>query len=86
MYKLELKDIPSQYSELVEFLGLDLFMKFCDFFGGSHVYVPTKKTLSNIVRDKEIVKAYQENVEIKCIARKYNVTQNCIRKIVKRSL
>lgn len=83
MEQIKLHDIPEQYYEIAEFLGLDLFIAFCDYFGGSHIYIPTIKTLDKISRDREVIKLYEAGTDIKSLSRKYNVTSNCIRKIIK---
>lgn len=80
---LKLKDIPEQYFEMAEFLGVETFIKFCDYFGGSHIYIPKLKTLINIIRDREIIILFRNGTSIRTISRKYNITENRVRKIIK---
>ncbi|MGL4913192.1 MAG: Mor transcription activator family protein, partial [Romboutsia sp.] len=80
---IELKDIPSQYSDIVEFMGVDKFIGFCEFIGGQNIYIPTVKTLENNIRNKEILSYYREGYSIKQLSKKYNLTTSSIRHIVK---
>ena len=80
---LKLNDIPAQYYDIAEFMGVDKFVKFCDYFGGTHIYIPKVNTLVNIIRDKEIIDMYKSGISIKNISKKYNITQNRVRKIIK---
>lgn len=82
---LNINDIPVQYKDLAEFLELDKFVNFCRHFGGSYIYVPNIKTFEAILRDRDIIKMNDEGISIKHIAKKYNVTTNYVRKIIKKS-
>ncbi|MGL5711716.1 MAG: Mor transcription activator family protein [Paraclostridium sp.] len=79
---IELKDIPSQYSDIVEVMGIDKFIEFCEFSGGQNIYIPTVKTLENTIRNKEILVHYREGYSIKQLSKKYNLTTSSIRQIV----
>ncbi|MGL5711564.1 MAG: Mor transcription activator family protein [Paraclostridium sp.] len=80
---IELIDIPEQYQDVVEFLGIDTFIDFCNYFGGSNMYIPTLKTLENTTRNKNILCEFKQGSTIKALAKKYNLTSNGIRKILK---
>ena len=80
---IELKDIPSQYSDIVEVMGLDKFIEICEFSGGQNIYIPTVKTLENTIRNKEILSYFKEGYSIKQLSKKYNLTTSSIRQIIK---
>lgn len=75
--------IPSQYQDMVEFLGTDKFIDFCGYFGGSNIYVPSLKTIETHSRNSEIISLFQGGCGVKELAKKYNLSVNAIRSIVK---
>lgn len=80
--RITLKDIPTQYRDIAKFMGVNNFMEFCKQFGGINLYFPTKKTLLNSIRNKEIIELYGQGNDIKFLSRKYNLTNSSIRQIV----
>ena len=47
-------DIPAEYTDLVEVLGLDGFLTLVDLCGGQSLYIPKGETLRRDGRDREI--------------------------------
>lgn len=47
-------DIPAEYADLVEVLGLDGFLTLVDLCGGQSLYIPKGETLRRDGRDREI--------------------------------
>ncbi|WP_161628730.1 hypothetical protein [[Clostridium] dakarense] len=44
MYKdFRIDDIPCDLKDICEFMGVEMFIDFCDKFGGIHLYFPSKK-------------------------------------------
>ena len=82
MEKLLIEDIPIQYQDIAEFLGIDTFIEFCRYFGGSYIYVPNIKTFEAKIRDRDIIVMRNNGASIKSIAKKYNVTTNYVGKIL----
>lgn len=82
---LKINDIPEQYRDIAEFMNVSTFIEFCRYFGGSYIYIPNVKTFEAIVRDKDIINMNNNGISIKKIAKKYNVTTNYVRKIIKRA-
>lgn len=83
--KICLNDIPQQHRDIAEFMGINNYIKFCDEFGGINLYFPTKKTLLNSIRNKEIIELYYEQgKDIKYLSKKYKLTNNYIRQIIKK--
>lgn len=81
---IHLHDVPLQHRDIAEFLGIDNYIKFCEIFGGGNIYIPTKKTLINSIRNKEINMLYFKGYTIKELSRKYNLTNSSIRQIIKK--
>lgn len=84
MNNIKLKDIPEQYLDLAEFLGIKTFISLTEFLGGSYIYIPTSKTFFNQIRNKEIKEMYEKGIDIKIISKKYNLSHNAIKKIIKK--
>ena len=82
---LRIDDIHLQYRDIAEFMQIDKFIEFCKLFGGSYMYIPNSKSLEAIIRDKDIIEMNKKGINIKLIAKKYNVTENYIRKIIKKA-
>lgn len=80
----KINDIPLQHRDIAEFLGIDIYINFCENFGGDNIYIPTKKTLVNNIRNKEIYKLYINGYSIKQLSKKYNLTNSSIRQIIKK--
>ena len=85
MIKLSIEDIPQQYQDIAEFMEIDKFLEFCKNFGGSYIYIPTIKTFEVKIRDRDIIQMNSKGINTKLIAKKYNVTENYIRKILKKA-
>ena len=66
-------------------MSVETFIEFCRYFGGSYIYIPNSKTFEAIIRDKDIINMNNNGIDIKSIAKKYNVTTNYVRKIIKKS-
>ena len=55
---IELDDVPFDLREMVEFIGMDNFIKVCRFYGGRSVYVPLYKNLLIKDRNRRIIAEY----------------------------
>ncbi|MEG1311482.1 MAG: Mor transcription activator family protein [Romboutsia sp.] len=83
MYEdVRIEDIPEDLIVLVEFLGMDIFIKFCEKFGGNHFYLPNKKSILRCSRNREIRKKYN-GINGKELANKYGISEIYLRTIVK---
>ncbi len=81
--EIKISDIPSQHRDIAEFLGIERYINLCEVFGGDNIYIPTKKTLINNIRNQEINKLYNKGISIKELSKKYNLTNSSIRHILK---
>lgn len=75
-------DVPETYQLLVEMIGLDAFMKLCQYCMGDKLYIPTPDTITKKARNRMIVKEY-DGTNIKKLSRKYGITIPQLRSILK---
>ena len=69
--EININDIPLQHRDIAEFLGVEMYVNFCEVFGGDNVYIPTKKTLVNSIRNKEINEL--QEIEVEMDIHKFNI-------------
>ena len=43
--RITIDDVPEEYHELVDVIGLDVFLELCRFVGGSQFYLPAIKSI-----------------------------------------
>ncbi len=55
---IELDDVPFDLREMVEFIGIENFIKVCRFYGGRIVYVPLYKNLLIKYINRKIIAEY----------------------------
>ena len=81
MLKFELKMLPENYQDVANITGVEKFLELCKLFGGMEVYIPQYKTLIKPIRNKQILEEYNGS-NIRELAKKYDVCESTIRKIV----
>lgn len=81
MLKFELEMLPESYQDVADIIGIGKFLELCKLFGGMEVYIPQYKTLIKPIRNQKILEEYNGN-NIRELARKYDVCESTIRKIV----
>ena len=74
-------DIPAEYADLVEVLGLDGFLPLVDLCGGQSLYIPKGETLRRDGRDREI-RARYNGTNARQLAREFHMTERHVYKIV----
>lgn len=70
-------------ADLRNIIGVESAAKLIRICGGFHVYVPKMKTITKSRRDKSIYNEFTNGISIKHLARKYSLSDNMIRKIIK---
>ena len=83
-YKVNKEDVPEQYRDIVELLGLEKFLELCELLGGSLVYVPTLKSMLQEGRNREICKRFNGG-NFGQLAREYRLSERRVRKIIEES-
>ena len=79
---IELDDVPFDLQEMVNFIGMENFLKVCKFYGGRSLYVPLYKNLLIKERNRNIVKEYNgKNLDE--LRLKYNMSNTQLKRVVK---
>ena len=74
-------DIPKELVSFVELVGMDVFIRICEEYGGNQIYFPKKDSLMRGYRDKVIKREY-DGTNVSELARRYGLSSNHIRNIV----
>lgn len=82
---IDIKDIPIQFQELAEDIGISNFIKLCNLLGGTLVYIPSLKTLEKNSRNESILKEFN-GANYKELSRKYRISEPYIRKLIKQNI
>lgn len=75
------EDLPEPYSQIVEWLGLELTLKLASELGGRNIYFPKTDALQRISRDKAICREFT-GFNLLELARKHDLTENRVREIL----
>lgn len=77
-------DIPENYQPIVNLIGLDNFLRLCQYAGGDEIYFPMYKSILCGTRNRMILQEY-DGYNLKELSEKYNLTVNQIKNILKGS-
>ena len=75
------EDIPEKYQDLVELLGLDMFLSLVRLCGGMSLYIPMSDSLMRDGRDREIRARYNGS-NARQLARQFRLTERHVLKII----
>lgn len=81
---IEPEDIPDNYSEIISMIGLEPFLKICQYCAGDELYFPKVDRVIKKSRDRMIRKEY-DGTNIKMLAQKYELSIKQICNILKGS-
>ena len=81
--KLKLSDLPPQFENIADRIGLDKAKMLFEEFGGTSVYFPTEKMIYKDARDREIISQFN-GFNHKELAVKYNMSESYVRSIINR--
>ncbi|MBC6004902.1 hypothetical protein H8891_14000 [Paeniclostridium sp. NSJ-45] len=79
---LKISDLPPQFENIANRLGIEKVKWLFEEFGGTSVYFPTKKMIYKESRDREIFNEFN-GFNIKELASKYNMSESYIRAIIR---
>ena len=82
MANIRIEDIPEEYRDIAENLGMDSFLKLIRLCGGQTLYVPMMKTLEMEGRDREIRSLFNGG-NYRSLAIQFRLSERQIRKIIK---
>ena len=78
------KYISSDLYRLFDIVGEVLFQRIVEDYNGSQIYIPSKECYRRAKRNMRIYDEFCEGRSVKALAAKWNVSESCIRRIVKR--
>ncbi|MGL5714130.1 MAG: Mor transcription activator family protein [Paraclostridium sp.] len=81
---LKISDLPPQFENIANRLGIEKAKWLFEEFGGTSVYFPTEKMIYKEARDREIVSEYN-GFNHRELAAKYNMSESYIRAIINRN-
>lgn len=78
---LKISDLPPQFENIANRLGIEKAKCLFEEFGGTSVYFPTEKMIYKEARDREIISDYN-GFNHKELAIKYNMSESYVRAII----
>ena len=78
---IRMEDIPAEYRDIVETLGLEVFLTLTDLCGGLNLYIPKRESLERDGRDREI-RARFDGGNYRALAAQFRLSERQIRKII----
>lgn len=81
MSNIRIEDIPEEYRDIVENLGMDSFLKLTRLCGGQSLYVPKMETLEREGRDREIRSLFNGG-NYRALAIQFRLSERQVRKII----
>ena len=79
---LKISDLPPQFENIANRLGIDKAKMLFEEFGGTSVYFPTEKMIYKESRDREILSKFN-GFNIKELASKYSMSESYVRAIIR---
>jgi len=74
-------DVPEEYQDIVETIGMDAFVRLALLCGGQNLYIPKRESLEREGRDRDI-RARFDGGNYRDLARQYRLSERQIRKII----
>ncbi len=81
-YEIDIEDLPPEYRDLADDIGLDSALRLVEARGGEGLYVPTADKICRAARDRAIRADREAGMSLRDIKRKYGLTMVWIRRIL----
>lgn len=81
---VNLTDLPENYQPVAKLIGIDNFVKLCQYAMGDELYFPKPESIFRKTRNRSIIREYNGH-NIAELSQKHNITQNTVRKVIKGS-
>ena len=78
---IPMTDIPEEYRDIAEAIGLEAFTQLTLLCGGQSLYIPKRESLERNARDREI-KARFDGGNYRALAVQFHLSERQIRKII----
>lgn len=82
--QVDISDIPETYQPVVSLIGLDNFLKMCQYAMEDEIYFPMQESILRNARNRLIIQEYNGH-NLAELSKKYNLTAKYIRSLVKSS-
>lgn len=76
-----MSDIPEEYRDIAEAIGLEAFTRLTLLCGGQNLYIPKRESLERNARDRDI-RARFNGGNYKALAAQFRLSERQIRKII----
>ncbi len=78
---IRLSDVPEEYRDIAEFIGMEAFLRLTLLCGGQNLYIPKRESLEREGRDREI-RARFDGGNYRTLSAQYRLSERQIRKII----
>jgi Mor family transcriptional regulator len=78
---IRVEDIPEEYRDIADSLGLNNFLLLADLCGGLNLYIPKMDSLRRGARDRDI-RARFDGGNYRALAAQYRLSERQVRKII----
>ena len=78
---IRVTDIPEEYRDIVDTIGLEAFTQLTLLCGGQTLYIPKRESLERGARDREI-RARFNGANYRALASQFRLSERQIRKII----
>lgn len=75
------EQLSGEQREFAEIVGIEIYNILTENFGGCQIYIPKRETILKNIRNKEIRKIFN-GCNYREIARKYNLSEKTVHKII----
>lgn len=79
--RVTLEDIPEEYRDIAETVGLEAYLTLSVLCGGQNLYIPKREALERQARNREI-RAHFNGGNYRALAAQYRLSERQIRKII----
>ncbi|KYG90336.1 hypothetical protein A0U40_18565 [[Bacillus] sp. KCTC 13219] len=76
--------LSDEHKEIASVIGVEAFLKLCDYCGGANLYIPKRESVIRYIRDTTIKEEF-DGGNYRKLAVKYNLSESHIRNIVAKS-
>ena len=76
-----MSDIPEEYRDIAEAIGLEAFTRLTLLCGGQNLYIPKRESLERNARDRDI-RAHFNGCNYRALAFQFRLSERQIRKII----
>ena len=80
--KLKQSEIPAHLHKVIDIIGFEAFETLIDNFGGIDLYIPVETVSQNKVRNRRIIRDYEEMKNKSALSRSYQLSYGYTRRII----